>query len=168
MLYVLISVFIHADEVYFTNEYTMGREVPLVVAWVLYVQKATIEFGPSTPPNKRRHCTRVHMPLLIFSGILIGYIILLPPEEVSSAYQTTREYEKFYMDLCTVAPLVWGAGGRNCYHNEKLTPYKIKGIKISELRSIQNKHEQVCNSCSSIASYQGYRVGRNFWYNTNK
>ena len=52
--------------------------------------------------KKRHHGTQVHIALRIFSGILI-------------ANRTTKEYEKCYMDPCTVAPLFRGADGPNSF-----------------------------------------------------
>ena len=70
------------------------------------------------------------IPFLVFSGILIGYIILLPPEIVvlkpitillpveEVTYQTTIEYEKLYMEpyvLMNLIRLLTGYVWRNSF-----------------------------------------------------
>ena len=57
--------------------------------------------------------TRDHIALLIFSGSLIGSEYSFHQKKYYASNQTTREYEKCNMDLCTKEPIFQGADGSN-------------------------------------------------------
>ena len=104
--------------------------------------------------------------LLIFSGSsLIGSLILLPVEVVLSS-QTTREYEKCYMEPCTVAPLFRGADGPNCIHNSNFSKYFLDGTEevggfSSNLTATQ--HWTECSSADHPALKLSWSVERGLY-----